>query len=312
MPETEQNPSGDFAPRIAGYFGVLIILGFAIWFSTFLIHEVRRYDRILRVQFPELGTLIVEDPVVRNGVPIGRVKSLTLQNGQALAELELFHRDFIPADSRFINFNHSLMGARMVVLLPGSSKNPLDEATIQTGFFADGVAESLRRVNDLLATVATIRAQIDQLTSGPNAAISPALLNHLNDNALQLNRLALKVDQGGKSLRAGLESWVHAEYALQKGLTTVHSGMDSSEKQITTFLNSANAAEQQVDMLLSSAEKLLVGVQDSTGITHSLLNDPKVYDNIKTSLVVLDSALRILQGDGLHHVVGWKNIHFFK
>src|ERR1700748_1429485 len=120
------SPRTEPRARIAGYDTVGALRIFICWIGHSVLHEILHPDRVISVRFPDLGTLKIEDPVVENGVPIGRIKSVRLQDGFPLAEVELYRRDFIPSDSRFIDFNHSLMGARMVVLHPGHSEIPMD------------------------------------------------------------------------------------------------------------------------------------------------------------------------------------------
>src|SRR3989338_3767143 len=110
------------AARITGYASVLLILALAASGIGWIRHEAFHCRRLLRVHFPELGTLMPDDPVTRAGVPIGRIRRLTLDPGNpgaSLAEIELFHRGFIPEDAGFVNFNYSLMGSRVVVLAGG-------------------------------------------------------------------------------------------------------------------------------------------------------------------------------------------------
>jgi len=298
--------------RLTGYLCAAAILVLGLWMAGLILHEALHPARIVRVRFPELGTLMVQDPVMQDGVPIGKVHSLTLQDGYPLAEIELFREGFIASDSRFVNFNHSLMGARMVVLTSGHSTTPLDESGIQQGIFADGVAESLRRVQDLLQLVAEMRIQMDRLFLKPSGPLSPESFRQMEDNAQKLDQLALKIDGIGKSLQDGVETWMHLEGSLQTGLRSTTPGINHMEDQTSTLLGSALTAEQSAGALLTSAQKLLASVQDSAGALHPLLYDSSAYLGLKSSLKVLDNALRTYQTEGLSNVVGWRNLHFFR
>ena len=48
------------------------------------------------------------------GVEVGRVISIRAADSGAVATLELYRQTRLPKDSRFVNFNYSLFGARMV------------------------------------------------------------------------------------------------------------------------------------------------------------------------------------------------------
>ena len=119
--------------RPVGYVLVLAVLIGFILAAAFLFHEVTRSPRIIRVHFPEIATLGEGDPVVQGGVPVGKVVSIRLPpphspSHDAMVEIELFHHRPLAADARFLNFSHSLMGARKVWIVPGISPLPLDES----------------------------------------------------------------------------------------------------------------------------------------------------------------------------------------
>jgi len=298
--------------RITGYAFGLALLVFAVWLVGLLLHEAFHSSRIIRVRFPEVGTLMAEDPVAMNGVPVGDVRSITLQNGYPLAEIEMYRQGSLASDARFIDFNQSLMGARMVLLIPGHSQTPMDESQVQEGIFADGVAESLRRVNDLLHMIAEVRLQMDRLFLDPSSPLSSENFRRLENGTQKLGDLSQRITLLGKSLQEGIASWVHLEGSLQTGFHGVNSGLPRTEDQTDVLLQKALSAEESADTVLTSAEKLLASVQDSSGGIHALLYDPAAYNDLKNSLNVLDEALHTYQNGGLSHVVGWGNLHFFR
>src|SRR5690606_34701762 len=95
-------------------------------------------------------------------------------------ELELFRHDPLPADTRFVNAAYSLMGARTVWLMRGTSDQPLDESRVQDGAFVPGVPETLHAVSALTARIARLRREAEDAgnpegAAGRLAAVLPAL-----------------------------------------------------------------------------------------------------------------------------------------
>ena len=297
--------------RLTGYASASLLLLLILWLATAVCHDAFHPRRVIQVRFPELGTLMVEDPVLENGVPAGKVRKVEFRQGIAVVELEMFRREFIAADARFVDFNYSLMGARRIVLLPGHSRISMDESQSQTGVFLDGVAETIHRVGELMGLVADLRAQSRRLFEGTNAPLSPALLATLDNDARAMNRLAERIDATGKSLHAGLDAWVRLENSIPAGLKNVQAGLNAAENQTASLLNAASSAERNADGILSTVEKLIASTRDSTGTAHALLYDRSAYDELVSSLNILDAALKTFQEKGLNGAVKWRNLHFF-
>jgi len=297
--------------RITGYAIVLGLLFFAGWFGTVVTREILHPDRIVQVRFTQLGTLKVEDPVVESGVRVGRIKSIKLKEGFPQVGIEFFHNGFIAADSRFLDFNQSLMGARMIVLRPGHSDIPMDESQIQDGVFADGIAERIHRISGLLTQVSELRSKTNELFIGPDAPLSPKLFGQLEKDTEKLNHLASQVTEAGKSIQSGLQVWQQTATAIRKPLHSPFQ-IDTAEKSLALTLKTALSAEQKADVALASAEQLLALFRDSTGMVAGLMNSRAAYNELENSLHFLESALDALQKRGIGDAVKWRNVHFFR
>src|SRR4051812_16187015 len=105
--------------RIAGYSVALAILAGMLSVIFILREGVLFPHNRVKVAFPSIGTLMEDDPVKSRGVEVGRVASIEAGNGTAVATLELYRRVTLPKDTRFINYNYSMFGARMVIMVPG-------------------------------------------------------------------------------------------------------------------------------------------------------------------------------------------------
>ncbi len=294
--------------RLTGYATILAILIFAVWLGRVFIHEAFHPSRIVQVRFDDLGTLRTQDPVVQRGAQVGSVKSVRLEDGQAIAEIELYRSGFLASDSHFMNFNYSLMGARKIVLVPGISPAPMDEEQIQEGVFISGVGESIQRIGELLKLLAAIRAETNRLFVGPEAPLSPEQLNQMTKNLEALNAFTRRIDESGKSLKVGFTAWNKMGTSLRTGLRSRRT--DSAEKKLTNVLNFTLKAEESADATLNQLEKLLASIQDSTGVASSLLSNRQTYEDLEKSLQLLQTTLGTLQNNGLRDAVKWRNVHF--
>jgi ABC-type transporter Mla subunit MlaD len=305
--------NGDSLARAAGYAG---ILGFTV-LAGIVAESIRRETaeplRIIRVHFAQLGTLMEDDPVVQEGVSVGKVRSLGVDGIGSVVELEMFRKGDLPRDSRFVNFNHSLMGARMVVLVPGHAGEKMDESVIQEGRFAGGVAETVHRVNDLLSLVITLRKETLQLFTGPKAPFAPAGLPKRMDDAMRnMEKFSREAEKAGQAFKSGLKAFETTGQNIRRDVRDTRETLNPAWARLESSFRSTVAVEKAVAAALDPMESLLKSVRNSESGIHALFYDRKAYDRLETTLKTLEKALLLLEDDGLTDAIHFRNLHFFE
>ena len=298
--------------RALGYACVLGIVVLAGFLAETIRRETSAPLRLIRVHFPELGTLMEDDPVLQEGVAVGRVRTLDVDGIQSMVELEMFRIGSLPEDSRFVNFNHSLMGARMVVLVPGQSDLKMDERMIQDGRFAGGVAETVHRVDDLLNLVISLRKETIRIFTGPQAPFAPGGLPKQIDLAIQqLEFAARKTEKAGRDIKAGLKEWGTAGKDIRSDIRDAKKSLNPAWTRLESTFRTMVAVEKSVGSALAPMEELLASFQDSESGFHTLLNDRKEYDKLVDMLHTLQKALTLLGNNGTD-IIHYRNLRFFK
>jgi ABC-type transporter Mla subunit MlaD len=290
--------------RLLGYAILGGALVAAVMFAAFVVSEIARPDRIVRVEFPEIATLSEGDPVVENGVEVGKVRSIRLAPPPARArvELELFHHRPLSRDTRFVNFSHSLMGARKVWVVPGSlnpSRDPLDESGVQAGLFAPGLAETLHKVDSLTLRVAGLRAETERLLTGDNPVLAPLeAQRRLEAAARSFDALAAKLGDAQASLGSGLGRLQSFARTLDRDAREAGPRLDTAFARADLLLGSVRRVQNDLDTALARAAALAAMARDSAGAGR-LLHDDAAYVRLRQSVRLLEQATRLLQKDGL-------------
>src|SRR3712207_3927968 len=107
--------------RLTGYAIALTVLGGLLALVLMLQDGALFRANEVRVVFPAIGTLMEDDPVKLHGVEVGRVADISATPEGSVATLDLCHRVPLATDSRFVNYNYILCGARMVILVRDNS-----------------------------------------------------------------------------------------------------------------------------------------------------------------------------------------------
>jgi len=298
--------------RIVGYASALAILLAALALVMGLREGVLFPHHRVRVRFPAIGTLMEDDPVKLRGVTVGRVASIQAENGEAIATLEFFHGTPIPADSRFVNYNYSLFGARMVILVPGTSREPMDAERVQQGDFSTGVSESIHRVEELLRTVSEYKRLSMRLDRGSDTSLSVQQFLALRVYPV-LERFA--------ALTRDMDTLQNAAGSQLDGLETAVAGMDRLGRGLSSQSDTLVArAERTLDRLarltaqstvvLHGLEEIAIACQDTTHGPGRLIANRDLYDKTMAVTHALENMLKLLEKDGLTDAIHfWRNVH---
>ena len=179
----KQAPSVFQLATIAGFalscFGILLFLWVAFGGPTPL--KAKGYT--LKVPFPEAGQLAVQSDVRISGISVGRVTKIDLGSGKdagkAVATIELNDTYApIPADSRAILRQKTLLGETYVELTPGNRDGPK---------LADG--------GELPALQVSQAVQLDEIFRTFNAKTRLAFQNWMLDAAQAFRGRALGLNQ---------------------------------------------------------------------------------------------------------------------
>ena len=301
----------DNKARLTGYGLAISILGALLLLLRLLQTDIFTPHNYLNVSFPQIGTLMKDDPVESRGVKIGRVVRIEADKGVAVAVLELFRRLPIPEDSRFINYNYSLFGARMVVVEPGESPQSMDQSRLQAGEFSNGLAETIHRVDELLTLAQKYRDVSERLQGGKNGvSVASLIVKRLYPAVEDINRFSQELDR--------LQAQTNAEIVrLDKAGSQLYGISRSAGKQTDTLMAKASQTLQQLSRLSAQSSELLAGMdrmlrnsQDTSGVAGQLLFRRQMYDQTLRLTHNLQTILTLLKQSGVD-VIHWRNIHFW-
>lgn len=292
-------PSRSLA-RWVGYAVISGVLGVVVAVLGLSLGAKAKTTEVL-VRFPELATLREGDAVVENGVSVGEVEAIALSEGRPVVTLRLHHHRTLAADTRFLNLSHSLMGARKVWLVPGTSPAALDPAELHEGEFVPGLPETLHKVDSLVSVVARLRATTDTLIVAGGAGA--ALLGPLEGALAGLDDLSARLDEGARALRTGLNTVDHAARRAAALTTSARAGepsLDTAHARSRALLASAARAETTLAAALDALEGRLAALADTSRMgAGRLLNDRALYDSLTRGLNTLKDLTHMLKRGGL-------------
>jgi phospholipid/cholesterol/gamma-HCH transport system substrate-binding protein len=265
----------------------------------------------IKVAFPAIGTLMEDDPVKLQGVQVGRVSHIESGQGVAIATLEFYHRTPVSQGSRFINYNYSLFGARMVILVPGESKQPMDPKQVQRGDFSTGVAETIHKVEDLLVTVREYKRLGERLERGSDTSMS--LQQYLGSKVYPVLEEFGALTHDLEALQN--EAGAHLDQLAAAGVTVNRFGRDLSAGTDTMVVRANRTLAQlamltaQATVVLRSLEEIVVACEDTSKGTSRFLVQREMYDHALSLTHAMQDLLKIAKKEGLKDAIHfWRNV----
>jgi hypothetical protein len=292
-------------PRLVGYALVAGVLAAGGLFAAFAIREFRNPGVTVRVGFAEISTLSPGDPVVENGVEIGRVADIVAGDAAdgmgsgAVAILKLDRRALPPRDTRFVNFSHSLMGARKVWMRPGDSPLPLDTARVQEGVFIPGLPETLRKARNLNARIAAWRAASEDMLGGGDSAAALRALGALERAFARLAAMNASLEGAARDLSGGVSGLTAIEGKASEAARAADPKVAAAGRRVAMARADLTRLEADVSASLSRLETLAATLQSDTGVAGRLLADRALYDSLTRGVETLTRLSRALEDEGL-------------
>ena len=237
------------------------------------------------MQFTEVSSLNVGDPVQISGVGVGRVAKRELQDeGRVLVTLEV-SRQFPPKiDAQVTIKSLDFLGAKYVAYSPGASETLLGEGEVIIGSSGSEIAEAVdglaeEAVEVLIGMQRMFTAQMAQDVHNTLQATERALdvIARAGDGPL--------VGQAAASFKA-LE-----QVALRLDTTLANPGIHESLSQMDELTESVTEMAQGLAGATMALSAMLQQMSDTSGSVGMLLNDKTIHDDLHELLVSLRKLL---------------------
>ncbi|MCK5126860.1 MAG: MCE family protein [candidate division Zixibacteria bacterium] len=272
--------------------GLLVIAGaviviFAIWLAKGYRYGQEFYT--VSVVFPEVGALAPGDPVAISGVNMGKVKEVSLYKGGVLTQLDIADDVAFKEDASFIVKNIGLMGERFIAAKTGKSDNLLDLSKLTAGTFDAGIPEVMGMMGDVIGQMGNL------VTSLEKTVISPQTLDKFSatiDNLRSLtSRLESAAERNVPLIDSAIASFNDLSHSLNEGLKKNQPRLDNASENFETASVRFMSMLDDLDSASVSLKSFAADLDQSDGTLRMLLEDRRLYDDLRTTSHRLDSLV---------------------
>jgi phospholipid/cholesterol/gamma-HCH transport system substrate-binding protein len=263
-------------------------------FGVYFLKETRPGSKtdVYHARFEQVSTLQEGDPVKVNGVKMGKVTTIELQQGSVQVTFQIRRGVRLPEDSEVRIQNIGLMGERQVGIRLGSASEALAPGGTLQGRLDAGIAEAMGVAGEMFveadSLVKALRSVLDSTLAHPEfAGRVNGLVAATEDVTRRLSLLAKDVDP---RIREGAQAFQNLGREAEEFVRT-------QEPQVVEILKHTGEAARRARDLAERGERVAQGLEEVLAKANSKDGTTRSYH--------YDDAGHVIQVDHGTHVVDY-------
>jgi phospholipid/cholesterol/gamma-HCH transport system substrate-binding protein len=270
---------------------VMLYLGFHVLKGSDVFSRTYKYY----VVYDNIDGLTASNPVLLNGLNVGRVQGITLlpdRQNKLLVTLDIQKGVAIPQGTSAVLADGGLLGGKLIRLTMGTSSTYLgDEDTLSASKEAGISALLQEKALPLVTRADSLVKNLDLVASG------------FKETGLILNQVLRNYDQAGTSIqglvgdnRKNLLAITTNMNKLSASLVETEKGLKPLLAKTGTLADSLNALKlgetvQSANLLLAELRQLMASVEAGNGTAGKLIKDETLYNNLNKTMVSLNKLM---------------------
>ncbi|RZJ67289.1 MAG: MCE family protein [Flavobacterium sp.] len=259
-----------------------------IWGYSFLKgSDILTTDKTFYIEYDNVEGLVVAAPVTINGLVVGKIKKITLNNTTAklLVEIEITNKDFPISKSSTANiYEPGLIGGKQIQIVPNLADKQLAESgdTLRgqnvpglTALVGDKLAPLQEKLDRVLLELTTTITSVNNILDKTSQA-------NLKNTIAELNGTMQQFHKASGSLNSILDN----NKGKIDNVVTNFEKVSSDFNKISTDLEKAelDKAVESLKATLKKVDNLMATIDSGQGTMGKLVKDDALYDNLaKTS-----------------------------
>ncbi len=288
--------------------GILAAVGIALLFIGFnYLKGINVFNKgtDYKVQYTSSGGLLVGDPVIVDGLSVGRVKSVELQKDQTGVDVILnFEQELRIPDDSYALIRGNLMGEKYVQLIFGKSANLVKDGgnirgEIETDL-ANTISQEFKPITDKVKTMLSsmdtainvlrgIFTEQVQNDFAKSMASIKTTLESFNNSAERVNALINKEEENIDNIITDVTGFAQTVSETEEDLQTVIGNL----RVISDSLKTVDWQELSVEFqrAADNINNISQKINEGEGTMGMLVNDKDLYNQLTGTLSTLDSVL---------------------
>jgi len=265
--------------------------------------------------YPNVDGLLEGDPIMINGMRVGRAKDfqLDLESGKVKITLEFFDQFSIPRSSVAMIASRSVLGEKAIKIInledsvrtvPGFYESGEDiQGTLETGII-DNMSDLVETQGaSIIIEVAKLAKELRQITEQTQILLTDenntnsltASINNIRETTVYLTSISYEIDsiakqftfisEDARSIVSNIEGNNDNINRIFDNIKGTTDSLVAASDEITELLTDASSAVETVENTVSKLDT-------TTGTLGVLLNDREIYDSLLVTTKEINGLLR--------------------
>ena len=246
------------------------------------------------VTYTNVEGLVKSAPVTLNGLAIGKVNDITINesNGSIVVELQITSDFPISSTSAAVLYEPGFIGGKQIAIEPDFSNKTLAEngQELKGDLKLSLTASIQEKLVPLQAKFETVLVEVEQLLKGVNSVLDKKSQENLKITLSELSKTMVEIHAAS----ASVNSIITDNKSDLKGVITNFKKVSNDFSKISDSLNKANLGKtvKSFNTSLAKVDAILLDLDSGKGSAGKLLKDEALYSNLKSTTKEMELLLR--------------------
>ena len=246
------------------------------------------------VTYTNVEGLVKSAPVTLNGLAIGKVNNITINesNGSIVVELQITSDFPISSTSAAVLYEPGFIGGKQIAIEPDFSNKTLAEngQELKGDLKLSLTASIQEKLVPLQAKFETVLVEVEQLLKGVNSVLDKKSQDDLKITLSELSKTMVEIHAAS----ASVNSIITDNKSDLKGVITNFKKVSTDFSKISDSLNKANLGKtvKSFNTSLAKIDAILLDLDSGKGSAGKLLKDEALYSNLKSTTKEMELLLR--------------------
>ena len=287
---------------LAAISGIILYLGVRFLKGT----EVFSSNNTFYVVYDSVDGLTASNPVLINGLPVGYVDAIRLQqkkDNQILVALKIEENIILGDSTSAVLSTSDLLGSKAVVLNVKNINSPLEEGDTLIAEKDVGIAELVQ------AKTLPIIDQLDTTITRINILLAAFVqdTSSVSNTLENVEQTTFEVESMVSENRRDLNTVISNFRKLSEALADSERGIEPLMVKLNDVANKINEIELQstvmkVDSTMANLQAITQKIEQQEGTMGKLVNNDSLYVNLNQTVSDLDSLLVDLKANPKRYV----------
>ncbi|MDD2332730.1 MAG: MlaD family protein [Candidatus Cloacimonetes bacterium] len=270
-----------------GLWAILIIIALFVSFAWLTDKVSTRKQSEIQVLFSDVQGLEIGDKITYRGMEAGRIKSVKISEDGVVVTGKINSELKLTEGARFFVQDSSLMGGKMLSILPGNSDKPLNLKQRQNGEAGGGIFSMINQAGDLISSLQQVLAQVSEDDGIIDR--SKSLLGN-TDSAVQ------NLDQQGRNLVMELSNTIRSIQSATRQVNGIVSrneeNLDELMQKTPEVVGNISATMDSLQILSARLNGTIKDLNEGKGSAGKVLSNDELHAKLLESINNLDLLIK--------------------